>query len=199
MASSIYKVAEQCRSGLGGKVDLQTLITSCIDVYGSLVKKEWYESKQADCAEIGGQFITTFGKKESLIPTLDISTDMYYIIIPSSYLSLPYEMGINMVSFLKGQTNEFIRINSGSLSLWNGLKASVLGGRQTYFVEGIRMYFPKMKSLEAGNILLKMTIAFDNLNVEEDLNIPPNIVDMIVNMVIAKFTPKPEVIPENLN
>lgn len=198
MSVSIYKIAEQAR-GILGKGDMQSLIASVIDVYGSLVKKEWYENKAADCAEIDGVFLTTFGRKESLTPALDISTDMYYIIIPSSYARLPYEMGINMVSYVKGQTGEFVRVGSASLSMWNNLKASVLGGRQTYFIEGIRMYFPKMAAFNVADILLKMTIALDTTNEEEDLNIPPNVVDLIVNGVIAKFSPKPELTPENLN
>ncbi len=199
MATSIYKIAEQARIALGDKVDMQSLIASCIDVYGSLVKKEWYENKAIDCSEIDGVFITVFGKNTPLTPSLDISTDMYYITIPSSYLRLPHEMGINMVSYVKAQTGEFVRVGSGSISMWNGLKASVLGGRQTYFVEGIKMYFPKMTAFTLNNILLKMTIALDAIDEEEDLNISPNIVDMIVNGVITKFQPKPDVVPENLN
>jgi hypothetical protein len=199
MSTSIYKIAEQCKIILGSRGDMQSIIASCIDVYATQVKASWYENKAADCSEINGTFITTFGKTESLVPTLDVSTDMYYILIPSSYISLPNEMGINMVSYMKGQTNEFVRIGAGSLSMWNRLKASELGGRQTYYVEGVKMYFPKMKSVNVADILLKMTVALDVEDVEEDLNIPPNIVDMIVNGVVAKFMPKQEVIPETLN
>ena len=195
MPSSLLKIAEQCRVILN-KGDTQSLIASVIDVYGALVKKEWYENKQDSCGEVDGVFISTF---KNNIPILDIDTDYYYIIIPSSYLRLPHEMGINFIGFAKNQSHGFIRINAGSIPMWANLKAGILGGGQTYFVEGNRMYFPKMTTLTNNPVMLKLSLALDTTDVEADLNIPPSLADQIVNMVVQKYMVKEPVVPEKLN
>jgi hypothetical protein len=190
--TSILKISEQCKYLLGAG-DIQPLIASVIDCYSSAVKKEWYENKQDGVSEIDGVFIYNFGKDGSLSPILDLTIDTYYIVIPSSYLRLPAEMGVNQVSFIKGQSKPFIRVGSASVGMWSGLLAGVMGGHQTYYVEGTRMYFPKMTNMTNGNLMLKLSVALDEVDVDEELNIPRSVVDNIVNMVVQKFGPrKPE-------
>jgi len=192
--TSIYQIAEKCRLILG-KGSIQALTSYVKDAYASVVKASWYENKQNDVSEVDGVFIYTF---TDVVPILDISRDQYYIVVPSSYLRLPNEMGINMVCFMKGQSSPFVRLNSGSVGMWANIKANVLGGGQTYFIEGARAYFPKMTSLTNANLMLKMAIALDSVDVEEQLNIPPDVVDSIVTMVVQKIAPKEATKPENL-
>lgn len=191
--TSLYKIAEKCIL-IVPKVPIQALLSSVVDVYASMAKKEWYENKADGVSEVDGTFIYTFGKSSPLVPEVDADTDLYYITIPSSYLRLPHEMGINNVSFMKEQNFPFVRITS--TGLWNNLKSNVF--KQTYMVEGNRLYFPKMTSVNKGNILLKMAIALDTADVDQQLNIPPNMVDEIVNIVVAKYQPKEPKTPENL-
>ena len=191
--TSLYKIAEKCIL-IVPKVPIQALLSSVVDVYASMAKKEWYENKADGVSEVDGTFIYTFGKSSPLVPEVDTDTDLYYITIPSSYLRLPHEMGINNVSFMKEQNFPFVRITS--TGLWNNLKSNVF--KQTYMVEGNRLYFPKMTSVNKGNILLKMAIALDTADVDQQLNIPPNMVDEIVNIVVAKYQPKKPKTPENL-
>ncbi len=192
IGTSIYGIAERCKLILPGE-DIQALTALVIDAYSSQVRLSFYENKNDGVSEIDGAFIFTF---KDQVPVLDISTDIYYIVIPSSYLRLPHEMGINMVAFAKGQTKEFIRVGSGSVSMWANLKAGLLGGSQTYLVEGNRMYFPKMTNTTNGNLLLKLAVALDNVDVDEELNIPRSIVDTIVSMVVNKFRPQQAVAPK---
>lgn len=189
--TSIYKIAEQVCLVTGRMGDIQAITSFVIDAYSSCAKLSWYENKQDGSNSVDGAFIYTFGKTESLTPILDLDTDIYFIILPSSFLRLPHEMGINQVSFMKGQNKSFIRIGVGSIGLWANLKASLFGGNQTYFVEGGRIYFPRMTSLDTGNILLKMAIALDNVDIDEELDIPRSMVDMIVNIVVTKLQQKP--------
>lgn len=191
--TSLYKIAEKCLL-IVPKVPVQALLSSVIDVYASLAKKEWYENKADGVSEVDGNFLYTFGKSSPLVPEVDTDTELYYITIPSAYLRLPHEMGINTVSFMKEQNYPFVRV--ASMGLWNNLKANVF--KQTYMVEGNRLYFPKMTSVNKGNILLKMAIALDTADVDQQLNIPPNMVDEIVNIVVAKYQPKEPKTPENL-
>ncbi|MES3018136.1 MAG: hypothetical protein V4721_10165 [Bacteroidota bacterium] len=196
-STSIYKIAEKVRDILQ-KGNLEAIISSCIDCYAIVAKNQFYENKKDGVGEVDGVFIYNFGKTEPLAPTLDVSTDMYYIVIPSSYLRLPCEYGINSVSFLKGQTKPFVRVGAGSVGMWVNLKANCLGGHQTYFVEGTQMFFPKMTASTKGNMMLKLTVALDTIDPEQDLNIPPDVAGMIVDMVVEKYRGKPEVKPETL-
>jgi len=184
--TSINKIAEQCKYMLGAG-DIQPLIASVIDCYSSAVKREWYENKQDGISEIDGAFIYTFGRDGSLTPMLDLTTDTYYIVIPSSYLRLPAEMGVNQVSFIKGQNKPFIRVGAASVGMWSGLLAGVMGGHQTYYVEGTRMYFPKMTNMTNGNLMLKLSVALDDVDIDEELNIPRSVVDNIVNKLNLKL------------
>lgn len=196
MANTLYSLAEQCNSILGDKVDLQTLIAAVGNAYADVVKKEWYENKASDVSEVDGIFLVAF---KDVVPALDPSTDMYYIVNPSSYMRLPNEMGINYVGFAKGQTSGFVRISAGSIGQWAGLKANALAGLQTYFIEGTKTYFPKMTDTTNGNIMLRYAVALDLTDPEADLQIPPNVAGAIIEMVVGKYTSKPPIVPENLN
>lgn len=192
MEMTLFKIAEKCKYRLGSG-DVQSLVTTVIDVYATVVKNEWYENRADGVNEVDGVFIYSFGKDPLLTTVKDSDLNMYYITIPSSYLRLPHEMGINLVCCLGRLDAPFVRIAGGSLGMWLGLKAAALGGAQTYFIENTRMYFPKMK--DAHNIYLKQAIAFDyeGVDVDEALNIPPNVVDKIVDLVFMKYQPKPPV------
>lgn len=190
MISSIYRIAEQCRQTLPN-VEMQPLIAAVQDCFGTVAKGSWYENKQDGVSEVDGSLIFTFGKTNALSPAVDVNVDMYYIVIPSSAVALPNGYGINMVSFMKAQNTPLIMINSGSVGMWANVKAGILGGRQTYFVEGTKMYFPKMTSATVQNILLKMVLALGEVDVREELNIPPDMISQIVLMVNQKFLGSP--------
>ena len=192
--ASIYSIAEKCKY-IAGKGNLQAISSMVIDAYATVVRNSWFENKAVDLNEVDGVFIYTF---KNLVPQLDSDLNYYYIEKPSSAIRLPNELGINQVSFMQGQTSPFARINAGSLGLWSNLKSYALGGLQTYYEEGTRMYFPKMNQSTNGNILLKMAIALDTVDVEEELLIPPDVVDSIVSLVVEKLNPKESVKPENL-
>lgn len=197
---SLYEIAEKCKYQLGSVGDFQALISTVIDSYSTVAKMSFYENKQDGVSEIDGEFIYTFGKNTSLTPSLDLDTDEYYIIIPSSYLRLPCEYGISSVAYMQGQSSQFVRVSTGNAGMWSNIKAGLLGGRQTYYVEGTRMYFPKMKNTTKGNILLKMAVALDDMEkddrIDEPLNISRDVVDQIVAMVVAKFAPPKQPINE---
>tara|TARA_R110000868_G_C10903780_1_gene764483 strand:- start:451 stop:1035 length:585 start_codon:yes stop_codon:yes gene_type:complete len=191
---SLFKIAEKCQVLLG-KGDIQSLISSVKDAYATIVQKEFYENKADGDNSIAGEHIYTFGKKSALTPILDITTDEYYIINPSSFISLPHQIGIQWVSFVKDKRSWIEVSNWG---LWQDLKASILGNNNTFRIEGIRIYFPRMTNASVGDILLKMVVALDEVDSRENLNISANIQDQIVSMVVAKFAPREKPIPTNL-
>ena len=188
---SLFEISEKCKYQLGGVGDFQALISAVKDAIATAVKASWYENKQDGVSEVDGEFIYTFGKSTPLTPILDLQTDEYFIVIPSSYIRLPHEYGINSVALMQGQSSQFIRISTGTSGMWSNIKAGVLGGRQTYYVENTRMYFPKMDNNSVGNILLKLAVGLDLKDVDEPLNISRDLVDQVVSAVVAKFAPTP--------
>lgn len=198
--ASLYKIAEQVQA-ITGKGNLQAIIESVKNVYASQCKLSWFENKAEGINEVNGIFVYTF---KNISPELDCDLNLFYIDVPSSYLNLPNEMGVNQVSFMKGQNRAFVRVGSSSWGMWTNLKSGLLGNNQIYFMEqaisepNSKIYFPNMDENNKGNILLKLTVAVDTTDVEAEINIPPNIVDNIVNAIIVKYASKVDPVPDNL-
>lgn len=184
MLTSIYAISEQCRLVLEKRVSIQALIPAVKNSYAQVAKKYWYEGTQADDQNLDGSFLYTFN---SIAPILDCDRDMYYIVMPSSYLVLPHEIGVNWVSYMKDRTS-FVRTQNWGI--FSQLQSAVMGGRQVYEIEGNRMWFPKMTSNSVGPILLKLAIALDAIEPEDELNIAPNVVKEIIDMVVAPYMVK---------
>ena len=190
--TSFFKIAEQCRVLLD-KGAIQDYISSCVDAYSLIAKKEWYENKAEGVSEIDGSFVYTFAPE---IPELDETRGEYYLTLQSSYLRLPHEMGIVFIGYPK--SSGFVRITSGSSSMYDGLKSDIMGGNQTYYIDGMRAYFPKMKPLNVGGIQCRLAIAYDAVNPDEQLNIPRSMITQIIDMVVAKYAPQPQSIEEKI-
>src|SRR5690242_16685345 len=99
MGISLFRVAEQAKLILADRVSsVQVLIPAVTDAYAYVAKKAWFEQTAFDTMEIDGSLINVF---ENIEPLYDKSRDIYYIIIPSTYLMLPHQTGINWVSTMR--------------------------------------------------------------------------------------------------
>jgi hypothetical protein len=188
---SLYKLSEQAIRILD-KGEPQEIIELVKEAYAQVAKLNFYENKASDDGGVDGVFVYSF---RDLIPLYDSGLDLHYIDFPSTYLALPHSFGIKQVSRMKGQNDPFAILPNGSTGLFAGLKSGVLGGVDTCYPENKRLYLPTSKDCP---ILLKLAIALDTIDVYEELNIPPNIASAIIDMVIAKYAPKPVVTPDNL-
>lgn len=182
--TSLYKIAEQCKVITEDRVSIQVLIESVKNAYATAAKKVWFENTQMDSTEVAGSFIYTFNKK---VPEWDCDRCRYYLTIPSSYLELPHQMGVNWVSFMQDRRSFTLVTNWG---IFESLQCSVMGGRQVYEIEGSKMWFPKMTAENTGPLLLKLSIALDEVDVEEELNIAPNIITDIITLVTQPYMVK---------
>lgn len=190
MATSLFKMSEQVQARTG-KGEFQEIIEAVRQSFATAVRFLWYENKKNDLSEIDGAFVYTFGKDPAIVPVLDARTNQYYINIPSTYIALPHQMGIVQISYMLSQNVPFVLMANGAWSLFAGLKSSGMGGLKPCYVESNRIYFPEMKADEVGEILLKLSIGVDGVEVDEDLNIPLNVQDQIVEACCNKFNPKP--------
>lgn len=191
MKTSLYKLAEQVMAVLG-KGEPQEIIESVRQSYGTAIKMLYFEGRKNELSELDGSTLYTFGdvEGEELIPTLNEKTGKYALTLPTSYVALPHEMGVAHVSYLKSQDMPFVRVAPVGWSLLSGLKSSVLGGHDPYSIKGNKIEFPKMDSLTAGPILMILSVGVDTVDVDEDINIPMDVRDMIVQMVVTKYQPK---------
>lgn len=192
---TIYNISEQCVSIIGGeKAPYQSIVAAVKNAYASVVLKMWYATKLEGFSELPGSSIYTFS---GLTPELDVTVNQYAIILPSSYVEIPNEMGVPFVGFALSQDKPFVRLAPGMQGLLAGLKSSVLGGYKTFEITGNKIYFPNMKKIEVADIMLKLSVGFSD-DVDEELNIPPNIADEIVAMVVQRFSPVPASHPDTL-
>ncbi len=190
MATSLFKLSEQVKARIGKGED-QEIIEAVRQSFSTSVKLMWYEGKKNEMAEFDGAFVYTFkGTGSGIVPVLDTDTNQYYIDMPSNYLALPHEVGVQ-VSYMLSQDDPFVRIPSGSLGIYSGSKVAEADDKW-YIIEGKKMYFPRMKINEVGGILLKLPVGIDTIDDDDDLNIPLNIQDQIVEMAVQKFMPKPD-------
>lgn len=181
---SCYKIAEQCRVILEKRVPIQVLIPAVVQALGFVAKKDWFSRTQFDELEVDGSFINTFN---SLQPECDCDRDMFCITLPSTYLILPHSIGVNWVSLMKDKVS-YVRVDNWGI--FANLKSAVMGGRQVYQIEGTRMWFPKMTTETSGPLLLKLAVAYDNIDPYDGLNIGPNIVKEVIDMVCQPYLQK---------
>ena len=130
-----------------------------------------------------------------MIPVKDETYNLYYLEIPSSYVSIPYEIGIVSVSYAVGRP--FVRLESGTWRNYINTTAGKAMGTQPYFVENTRMYFPNMNQSEAMAIFMVLAVAYSTINPREQINIAPNVTDAVIDLVTKKFSPQPPVIQGN--
>ncbi len=182
---SLYRVAEQCKIILEKRVDIQVLIPAVVSAYGYVAKQIWFENTSFDEQSIDGSFLTVF---KNIDPVYDESRDLYFITIPSTYLILPHSMGVSWVSTMKDRKSWVLVQNWG---MFAGLQSALMGGRQVYEIEGNRMWFPKMtRENNDCPLLLKLAIAYDAIDPYEELNIGPNIINDIINIVVKPYMVK---------
>ena len=196
IVTSIYSIAEEIRSLLGNKFIVQEFISPVVDAYATIAKLSFYEGRQNDLSEIDGAYLYTF-------KGLKLNNDgKYYIDIPSTYLTLPHQGGISYVGFDNGG-GDFAQIGV-DWDLYDGLDCAVMGGKQVYRVEGMKMYFPKFTAATITTldglktITLKLSVALDTTDVRTQINISPNIKKQIIDIVVKDYTIKPNVLPEKL-
>lgn len=198
IVTSIFSIAEEIKSLLGNRFIVQEFIAPVVDAYATAAKLNFYEGRQNELSDLDGSFLYTFKK----LPILN--DGQYYITIPSTYLVLPHQTGINYVSF-DGSTQEFVMIGSTGWSFYSGIDASGMGGMQPYEINGDNMYFPNMTAADlttldntTKTIKIKLAVALDTTNVRQQINISPVMKKQIIDIVVKDYSIKPAELPENL-
>jgi hypothetical protein len=105
-------------------------------------------------------------------------------------MSLPKDMGILHVSYTKDQYNAFIRMPNGSLSLYNGLLSSAIGGRGGYWLEGDRIYYNSSVDDCCGNtVIIKMVMNSGDVDPNDIFPIPSDLESEVIRNIIQLYSP----------
>lgn len=168
-------------------------------VRNTLIELDYNQRRNEGQFDINGDFIKPFPNQEVLF---DSDRDEYYTVMPSKYASLPNNRGIRMVSQMKNQKNEFIKLNAGSQFVFCELEAGSLNGRTGYYPEGERIYYQNIDGVHVKKVLIKLVPALDSLDEDEVIPIPAglekNLIDGVREMLAeTKITPQDKINDSN--
>ena len=134
--------------------------------------------------EIPDGYVTTF-KLTSL--TKDSSTGYYHATLPHPPFGLPKGNGINSCFFtgVKGQSKPILYVSANELDFFRNIPHPSQAAY--YWVEGSTIYLYVKTNLPTSvNLNVRMaTMQTSNLNVP--INLPPDAVEMVFNLVIDKL------------
>lgn len=203
MATTLYKIAEQVQRMISGgqpsadtAVKIQELIIAVQQSFASAVKANLFQNKAEGEYDINGAFIYSF---DNVPVYYDTNKQLYYSEMPSTYVALPNEMGIVQVSSMQSQFKAFVRVNPNFLTQSYGLKIAGLLGNKGYWAENNKLYFVNMDKLNANaNVLIKLVVALDSIDpYEDEIGLPPEIQDLIINAVYQKYINVEVSVPED--
>lgn len=203
MATTLYKIAEQAQRRIAGgqpsrdtAVKIQELIISVQQAFAQVVKLNLFENRKAGEYDINGSFIYSF---DNVPVSYDSNKELYYSDLPSTYIALPNEMGIVQISSMKSQFKSFVRVNPNFLAQSYGLKIAGLLGNKGYWAENNKVYYVNMDKLNANdNVLVKLVVALDSIDpYEDEIGLSPEIQDTILDMIVQRYMPVQNSIPED--
>ena len=194
MATTKYQLAEQIKRLLNSgdvthdnEIDSREIILAIDQERDRLIRMRLKESLMQGERTIPGDIISTFDK----IPIRKYKVKkLLYSPLPERPMSLFNDMGITHVSYTTDQYNAFIRMKNGSLSLYNGLLSSDIGGRGGYWMEGDRIYYNKAVDDCCGNtVILKMVLNSGDIEPDELYPIPADLEIEVVRNVLQLYSP----------
>lgn len=198
MATTRYKLAEQAlreinkgNQGPNEDIQVQDLLIAVTQAFGSAVKSSYFINKADGVSEVSGTFIYSF-KNQPVI--LDADLNVYYTELPSSYIDIPNESGIEYVgtmlsgSDVQSQSEPMVRVPNGFVQLSRNLAVENLQTRKGFYVEGNRIVYIRMTPEQAAlNVLIKLAVSLEGIDEDTLINIPPDIQDQIITSVVQKY------------
>lgn len=178
-------------------ITLQELMISCKQELGVAVKNSWFQGRNDGVNEVNGAFIYSF---KNVAISKDEDTGLFYSELPSSYIDLPHEMGFNLISFMKSQDKPFVRLASGQIGLFSGLKSAGMANHKQYWVENDKVFYNDIETIEAeSKVLIKLAVALDAFDDDYNLNIPPDIASVVIAAVVQRYGVEKQIPKDDTN
>jgi hypothetical protein len=186
--TSKSKIAEQILRRLSkytdeSSIDERELMLSVHQSLASLLRVRFFESKNIDFQEVDGSVYYTVSDNSVL---KDNPRQEYYTLVPSSTISLPYGVDIKRVGPPQGRG--YVEAQLGFNDLYSNLPSCSLESNVGYYREGARLYFINMSVTNLPeNVNITMTLPLDKIEEDDELNIPADMVDVVVEQVFEKY------------
>lgn len=176
-------------------IDPRELMLAVHQSLSSLIRVRFFESKSTDFQEVDGALYYTI-KDNSVLE--DKTTNTYYTLLPSSTISIPYGVDIKRVGPPKGRG--YTPTQLGFNDLYDGLPSCSLEGKIGYNKEGNKLNFVNMGyDLKPESVNITMTLPLDAMDEDEEINIPADMVDEVVERVFQKYTTTLQIPSDEVN
>ena len=187
LAEQIIRILNSGDTTHDNSIDPRELLLAIEQERDRLVRLRLFESLSQGEGEIPGDVVSTF---DSITIKKDTIKNLLYSSLPGRIMSLPKDMGVLHVSYTKDQYNAFIRMPNGSLSLYNGLVSSMIGGRGGYWLEGDRIYYNNSVDDCCGNtVIIKMIMNSGDVDPNDIFPIPPDMEAEVIRNVMQLYAP----------
>tara|TARA_R100000008_G_scaffold26150_1_gene14216 strand:- start:340 stop:966 length:627 start_codon:yes stop_codon:yes gene_type:complete len=186
LAEQIVRILNSGDITTDNSIDSREIILAIEQERDRLVRVRLFESMNMGETSIPGDIVSSFSE---ISIKKDLVKNLLYSELPGRPISLNHDMGIVHVSYTKDQYNGFIRVPNSSLSLYNGLLSSNLGGREGYWVEGNRLYYTESVDDCCGNtIILKMIMHSGDIDSTKPFPIPADLESEIIRNIVQLYS-----------
>jgi len=116
----------------------------------------------------------------------DTKKNIWYIQLPVAVISLYRGMGVYHVSVAGDEANDLIPMQSGALSMYNGLLANNLEGQSGYIPQGQRLELVGI--CEATEFLLRLIVDSKDLADRGDFKLSADMQQPVVDMAVRNLS-----------
>ena len=114
-----------------------------------------------------------------------------YSILPASVVSLPANRGVRLVCYMQTQSSPFFYRNNNTSNIYGGLDVEEVSQQVRYYVEGNKVYYSNHITATASKVLMKLIVTFDNLEDDDDIEIPSGYGKLLFELVMQSMLGMP--------
>jgi hypothetical protein len=152
-----------------------------------LLRSLFWENKRLGEGDIDGAFIKDY---DEVSIQLDSKKNMYYSDLPAQVMGLANDLGVYQILWQENQESSFVRIPNGTLSLMRGLEVSTMAGRQTFFKEGDKVYYPKLRKKNMPcSVLMKLIPSSASLSEDDYSYMTSELELQVIQSVVSIYAP----------
>ena len=191
-------LAEECIRILSGghqTADSQFTFPQMIIAVGqardSRIRTYFWENKKLGEADIDASFVKSY---DDIPVSLDTAKNMYYSELPAQVVGIANDLGVYQILWQLDQTSNFVRVPNGFVALTKGLEVANMQGKNTWFREGTRVYYPVMKKKQGiKSVLMKLIPSASSLTEDDYSYMPSELEQDVIEMVVKLYATQQQI------
>jgi hypothetical protein len=197
-------LAEECIRILSGghqTADSQLTFPQMVIAVGQArdnrIRSYFWENKRLGETDIDASFIKDY---DNIPVSLDAVKNMYYSNLPAQIVGIANDLGVYQILWQLDQTTNFVRIPNGFMSLTKGLDVANMQGRNTFFREGTRVYYPVLKKKQGiKSVLMKLIPSASSLTEDDYSYMPSELEQEVIEMVVRLYSTQQQIASDTGN